>query len=58
MSTSVLLVQHQLALCLLPFLCHTGPGQEEEEQGQERTHHHDGRLLSGRLEHEQEKALR
>ncbi|XP_058234405.1 trinucleotide repeat-containing gene 18 protein isoform X1 [Hemibagrus wyckioides] len=35
-----------------------GPGQEEEEQGQERTHHHDGRLLSGRLEHEQEKALR
>ncbi|MCI4392182.1 hypothetical protein PGIGA_G00143170 [Pangasianodon gigas] len=35
-----------------------GPGQEEEEQGQERTHHHDGRLLPGRLEHEQEKALR
>ncbi|KAF5899275.1 trinucleotide repeat-containing 18 protein isoform X1, partial [Clarias magur] len=36
----------------------TGPGQEEEEQGQERTRHHDGRLLSTRLEHEQEKALR
>ncbi|XP_017309890.1 trinucleotide repeat-containing gene 18 protein isoform X2 [Ictalurus punctatus] len=35
-----------------------GPGQEEEEQGQERTRHHDGRLLPGRLEHEQEKALR
>ncbi|XP_060799022.1 trinucleotide repeat-containing gene 18 protein isoform X3 [Neoarius graeffei] len=34
-----------------------GPGQEEEEQGQERTHHN-GRLLPGRLEHEQEKALR
>lgn len=46
---------HSVLTC---WLCFTGPGQEEEEQGQERTHHRDGRLLPGRLEHEQEKALR
>lgn len=45
---------HSVLTC---WLCFTGPGQEEEEQGQERTHHN-GRLLPGRLEHEQEKALR
>ncbi|KAK2836594.1 hypothetical protein Q7C36_014463 [Tachysurus vachellii] len=35
-----------------------GPGQDEEQQIQERTRHHDGRLLPGRLEHEHEKAMR
>lgn len=45
---------HSLLTC---WLWSTGPSQEEEEQGQERTHH-DGRILPGHLEHEKEKALR